>query len=82
MLVRQMCIQTPLSNYKRMAKKERADCLFYLKLPYVDQVIIVLNSFAPTPTAVFLLLFFSKFCSSSLCTHTMPESRLESSDLF
>lgn len=33
MLVEQtLCIQTPLSNSKRMVMESRADCLLYLKL--------------------------------------------------
>lgn len=49
MLVQQMlCIQTPLSNYKRMVKESRADCLLYHKLvvcPLSDLCSLLLYSY-------------------------------------
>ena len=49
MLVQQLlCIQTPPSNYKRMVKEFRADCLLYLKIaacPSKDLCSLLLYSY-------------------------------------
>lgn len=71
MLVWQMlCIQTPPSNYKCMAKETRADCLLYLKLavcPSGDLCSHLLCSYPPCSLPPNVQLCFSPSCVPPVC---------------